>query len=61
MTWLLAGLNIGVAMGAAVAGQVVDLGWSGFGVAVVAGALGLKWVKTRPQRVPPGAIVSLLP
>lgn len=39
MTWLLAGLNIGVAMGAAVAGQVVDLGWSGFGVAVVAGGI----------------------
>lgn len=39
MTWLLAGLNIGVAMGAAVAGQVVDLGWSGFTVAVVAGGI----------------------
>ncbi|OAI84652.1 MFS transporter, partial [Pseudomonas putida] len=29
MTWLLAGLNIGVAMGAALAGQGVDLGGSG--------------------------------
>ncbi|MEE1922483.1 MFS transporter [Pseudomonas sp. 148P] len=40
MTWLLAGLNVGVAMGAAVAGQVVDL-WGtrmGFAVAVLAGA-----------------------
>lgn len=40
MTWLLAGLNIGVATGAALAGQVVDL-WGtrmGFGVAVLAGA-----------------------
>jgi len=39
MTWLLAGLNVGVAMGAAVAGQVVDL-WgtqAGFGVALLAG------------------------
>ncbi|MHA6197374.1 MFS transporter [Pseudomonas wadenswilerensis] len=40
MTWLLAGLNVGVAMGAAVAGQVVDL-WGtrmGFAVATLAGA-----------------------
>lgn len=39
MTWLLAGLNIGVAMGAALAGQGVDLGWSGFEVAVIAGGM----------------------
>lgn len=39
MTWLLAGLNIGVAMGAALAGQGVDLGGAGFEVAVVAGGM----------------------
>lgn len=41
MTWLLAGLNIGVAVGAAVSGQVVDGSGAraGFGVALVAGAL----------------------
>ncbi len=39
MTWLLAGLNIGVAMGAALAGQVVDLGGAGFEVAVAAGGI----------------------
>ncbi|MEF2482894.1 MFS transporter [Vibrio mimicus] len=39
MTWLLAGLNIGVAMGAAVSGQVVDMEGArgGFSVALVAG------------------------
>ena len=40
MTWLLAGLNVGVAGGAAAAGQVVD-GWgakAGFNVALAAGA-----------------------
>lgn len=41
MTWLLAGLNVGVALGAAVAGQVVDAGGAraGFAVALCAGAL----------------------
>lgn len=41
MTWLLAGLNIGVAVGAAVSGPVVDGSGAraGFGVALVAGAL----------------------
>lgn len=41
MTWLLAGLNVGVAMGAAVSGQVVDHGGAraGFSVALCAGAL----------------------
>ncbi len=40
MTWLLAGLNIGVALGAALAGQSVDAGGvrSGFVVALCAGA-----------------------
>ncbi|WP_442108308.1 MFS transporter [Pseudomonas sp. NUPR-001] len=39
MTWLLAGLNVGVAGGAAVSGQVVDGlgGKAGFSVALVAG------------------------
>lgn len=41
MTWLLAGLNIGVALGAAVSGHVVDNGGArgGFTVALCAGAL----------------------
>ncbi|KVX04259.1 MFS transporter [Alcaligenes faecalis] len=41
MTWLLAGLNIGVAMGAAVSGRMVDQGGasSGFMVALYAAAL----------------------
>jgi predicted MFS family arabinose efflux permease len=41
MTWLLAGLNVGVALGAVASGQVVDgLGASaGFQVALAAGAL----------------------
>lgn len=40
MTWLLAGLNIGVALGAALSGQSVDAGGvrSGFVVALYAGA-----------------------
>ncbi len=39
MTWLLAGLNVGVAMGAAVSGLVVDMegAGGGFSVALVAG------------------------
>jgi MFS family permease len=41
MTWLLAGLNVGVALGAAIAGQVVDSSGSrvGFYVAFCAGVL----------------------
>lgn len=41
MTWLLAGLNIGVALGAALSGQSVDAGGvrSGFVVALVAGSV----------------------
>lgn len=41
MTWLLAGLNVGVALGAAISGQVVDGGGAqaGFIVALCAGAL----------------------
>ncbi len=40
MTWLLAGLNVGVAMGAAASGQLVDMGEarSGFTVALYAAA-----------------------
>jgi predicted MFS family arabinose efflux permease len=39
MTWLLAGLNVGVALGAAIAGQVVDNSGArfGFSVALCAG------------------------
>lgn len=41
MTWLLAGLNVGVALGAAGAGQAVDIGGAraGFAVALGGGAL----------------------
>ncbi len=41
MTWLLAGLNVGVALGAAVSGYVVDEGGAraGFAVALCAGVL----------------------
>lgn len=41
MTWLLAGLNVGVALGAAIAGQVVDSSGPrvGFYVALCAGIL----------------------
>ena len=41
MTWLLAGLNVGVALGAAIAGQVVDSSGAqvGFYVALCAGVL----------------------
>ena len=41
MTWLLAGLNVGVALGAAASGQVVDDGdaRAGFTVALCAGAM----------------------
>ena len=41
MTWLLAGLNVGIALGAAVSGQMVDDGGAeaGFAVAFCAGAL----------------------
>ncbi|MEE3660323.1 MFS transporter [Brenneria sp. g21c3] len=41
MTWLLAGLNVGVAFGAATSGQVVDIGGAGAGftVAFCAGAV----------------------
>ena len=41
MTWLLAGLNIGVALGAALSGHSVDAGGarSGFVVALLAGAV----------------------
>lgn len=41
MTWLLAGLNVGVALGAAASGQLVDDGGAraGFTVALCAGAL----------------------
>eukprot|EP01037_Dinobryon_pediforme_P024325 gene24325-26088_t len=39
MTWLITGLNIGIASGAAVAGMIVDAKGprAGFGVAVAAG------------------------
>jgi len=41
MTWLLAGLNVGVALGATLAGHLVDLGGArmGFVVALVAGGV----------------------
>lgn len=41
MAWLLAGLNIGVALGAAVAGQVLNHGTSSQGFFVAAGAAGV--------------------
>lgn len=54
MTWLLAGLNVGVAMGAALSGQVVDAGGvrAGFVVALCAGAavLLLAVLAQRPLR-----------
>ncbi|WP_433657791.1 MFS transporter [Nocardia sp. CA-128927] len=43
MTWMIAGLSVGIALGAAVSGQVVDAFGirAGFGVALVVGALAL--------------------
>ncbi|HCV97437.1 MAG TPA: MFS transporter [Stenotrophomonas sp.] len=63
MTWLLAGLNVGVAMGAAAAGQVVDMAGAraGFGVAATGAAmvvLTTLWVHQRLPATPdatPGA------
>ncbi|WP_028696434.1 MFS transporter [Pseudomonas cremoricolorata] len=59
MTWLLAGLNVGVALGAAVAGQVVDGNGAqaGFRVAACAGAAVLLaallgYLHLRPQHQP---------
>lgn len=62
MTWLLAGLNVGVALGAAASGQLVDgLGArSAFAVAWVAGALVLLlalWA-ARQLRVPMSAVAD---
>ncbi len=52
MAWLLAGLNVGVALGAALSGQVVDAGGvrAGFVVALCAGA-GVLLVAALAQRV----------
>lgn len=56
MTWLLAGLNIGVAMGAAASGRMVDQGGasSGFMVALYAAALIvlLAWCSHQRLRTP---------
>lgn len=54
MTWLLAGLNVGVAMGAAGAGQVVDIAGAraGFGVAVTGAALVVITTLWVHQRLP---------
>ncbi|SNY64678.1 MFS transporter [Stenotrophomonas sp. CC120223-11] len=59
MTWLLAGLNIGVALGAAVSGQVVDAAGvrPGFLVALIAGACVLL-IAILAQHALPGAGVS---
>lgn len=53
MTWLLAGLNVGVALGAAISGQVVDEGGAqaGFTVALCAGALVLLMALWGHQRL----------
>ena len=53
MTWLLAGLNVGVALGAAISGQVVDEGGAqaGFIVALCAGALVLLMALWGHQRL----------
>ncbi|MDE8756366.1 MFS transporter [Pectobacterium polaris] len=58
MTWLLAGLNIGVALGAALSGYVVDDSGAraGFAVALCAGALVLLvalWGYQRLRTIPP--------
>ncbi|QPF72990.1 MFS transporter [Roseateles sp. DAIF2] len=55
MTWLLAGLNVGVALGAALAGHLVDQGGtrSGFGVALCAGALVLLATLSGARLAPP--------
>lgn len=54
MTWLLAGLNVGVAAGAAVSGQVLDTAGTGagFGVALAGGGLVLwmAWLGYRQLR-----------
>ncbi|MEG0183075.1 MAG: MFS transporter [Stenotrophomonas sp.] len=59
MTWLLAGLNIGVALGAALSGQVVDGHGvrTGFAVAVCAGiaALAVACIVQRRLHAPCGA------
>jgi len=54
MTWLLAGLNVGVAMGAAAAGQVVDIAGAraGFGVAATGAALVVLTTLWVQQRLP---------
>lgn len=53
MTWLLAGLNVGVALGAALSGQMVDKGGAraGFIVALCAGALVLLMALWGHQRL----------
>lgn len=53
MTWLLAGLNVGVALGAAASGQMVDIGGAGagFNVAFCAGAVVLLVVIWGHQRL----------
>ncbi|EHD22122.1 major facilitator superfamily MFS_1 [Brenneria sp. EniD312] len=54
MTWLLAGLNVGVALGAAASGQVVDIiggAEAGFNVAFCAGAVVLLVVIWGHQRL----------
>ena len=63
MTWLLAGLNIGVALGAAASGQVVDgLGArAGFVIAAGAGAVVLVmaiWAQQRLRRAPAAVVAE---
>lgn len=60
MTWLLAGLNIGVALGAALSGQSVDAGGvrSGFIVALAAGAVVLLFALLL-QRALRGAVAPI--
>lgn len=58
-TWLLAGLNVGVALGAAVSGQIVDNegAQAGFALSLVAGAVVLMvallaWMRLRRNEAP---------
>lgn len=63
MTWLLAGLNAGVALGAALAGQAVDHSGTsgGFAVALCAGALVLLLTLSGCRHLPGHSMTSIDP